>query len=134
LKGRSADAKLKGRTGWGVAVAAVLGLASSMILRVYIDHAHLESPAFDALKSILFWGDPGEPSMHAPPLINFSHANTLIAWAALTGIVAVGCVVRAGTTRDPARAQALAVAVVVSLLTLYCLWRSLPLLVQVTQA
>lgn len=53
---------------------SVLGLVSSMGLRIYLDRAYLESPTFEALKSLLFWGDPGEPSMHAPPLINLSHA------------------------------------------------------------
>ena len=103
-----------------------------MILRVYLDRAYLESPAFDAIKSVLFWADPGEPVMHAPPFINLSHQNTLIAWAALTGIVAAACLVWAGRVRDQARTQSRAVAVVVSLLTLYCLWHSLPLLAQVT--
>jgi hypothetical protein len=115
-----------------MAVTSVLGLASSMILRVYLEQAHLESPVFDALTSVLFWGDPGEPVMHAPPFIDLSHQNMLIGWAALTSIVAAACLVWSSRVRDQARAQSRAVAVVVSLLTLYCLWHLLPLLVQAT--
>jgi len=124
----------KRKPGWGTAVASVLGLASAMILSVYLDRAHLESPTFDAIKSLLFWGDPGEPSMHAPPLINLSQENTLIAWTALTGIVAAACLVRASKVRDEVRTHPRAVAVVVSLLTLYCLWHSLPSLGRLTRS
>jgi hypothetical protein len=109
---------------WALAIASLLGLTSSMVLRVYLDRRDAESPIFDALKGLLFRGGPREPTVQAPPLINLSQVNTLFAWAALTAIIAVACLVRANMARHrfaPAQ-QPRAVAIVVSLLTLYCLW------------
>ena len=120
-------------SGWALAALSVFGLASSMVLRVYLDRAHLESPTFDALKSLLFWGEPGEPAMHAPPLINLSHANTLLGWAALNGIVAAACLVWASRARDRSHGQPRAVAIVVSLLAFYCLWHLWPSLARIAQ-
>ena len=105
-----------------------------MVLRVYLDRAYLETPTFDALKSLLFWGEPGEPSMRAPPLISLSYANTMLCWAALTGAVAVVGLVRASMARERrSQGQPRAVAVIVSLLTLYCLWHSWPLFVDLAR-
>jgi hypothetical protein len=72
--------------------------------------------------------------MHAPPLIDLAQDHMLIGWAALTGIVAAASLVWAGRMADTARSQPRAVAVVLPLLTLYCLWHSLPPLAQLTHS
>jgi hypothetical protein len=121
-------------SGWPLAALSMLGVVSSMMLRIYLDQAHTESPVLDAFKSLLFWGDPGEPSVHAPPLINLSQRNILLAWAAFTGVVAVTCLVRATMTRvRDQQSQGRAIAVVISLLTLYTLWHIWPRLALLAQ-
>jgi hypothetical protein len=120
--------------GWGLTLVSVLGLASSMALRIYLDRAYLETPTLDALKSLLFLGKPGEPAMHASPLINLSYANTMLCWAALTGVVAVVGLVHACIPPDRrSQGQPRAIAVIVSLLTLYCLRHSWPLFEELAQ-
>jgi hypothetical protein len=115
---------------WALAVASLLGLTSAIALVVYLIKAPTDTPIFDAVKGLLFWGEPGEPAMQAPPLINLSQLNTLFAWAGFTALLAVACLVRAIMTRHRvAQTQPRAVAVVISLLTLYCLWHeALPML------
>jgi hypothetical protein len=119
---------------WTLAVASLLGLTSAMALVVYLTSAPTETPTFDAVKGLLFWGEPGEPAMHAPPLINLSQINMLFAWAGLTALLALVCLWRAGTARDRyTQPQPRAVAVVVSLLTLFCLWHAWPFLRRLSQ-
>lgn len=116
-------------SGWRLAFVSVLGLVSSLGLRIFLDRVYTETPRLDALKSLFFWGDPGGPAVHAPPFFNPSQANTLLAWAALTAIIAVVGLVRAGMARERgSQGQPRAIAIIVSLLTLYCLWHSWPLL------
>ena len=123
--------KSTGASGWVLALVSVLSLASAMALRVYFDRQPSELQTLDALKSLLFWGDPGEAVVHAPPLINLSRDNTLLGLSVATATVAVGCLVRASTARDRyEQSQPRAITVVVSLLTLYCLWHAWPLFVQ----
>ncbi len=117
--------------GWGLTAVSVIGLASSMVLTMYLVRSPTESRLLDALKSLLFRADPVEVSVHAPPLINLSQANTLLVWFAMTAIIAISCIARAAMTRARSGpSQSGAATIVISVLTIYCLWNLWPQLAE----
>lgn len=116
-------------SGWKLTVASLLGMVGSIVLPFYLQQFPASPRFVEVLKSLLFWGDPGEPSMHAPPFINFSVRNTMIAWFVINGMFAVFCLASALRPRERvAHSQPSAITVVVAILTLYCLWGTWPLL------
>jgi hypothetical protein len=105
-----------------------------MVMRVYFDRGNIEIHWLDAFSGLLFGGNPGEQAVQAPPFINLSDANTLLGWAWITGFVAVAVLARACLAqRERPRTQPQAVAILVSLLTLYCLWHSWPYLSELSK-
>ena len=115
-------------TGWGLTTLSLFGLTSVMMLDVYLARGNVESSTFDAIKRLLFWGSGTEPVVHAPPLINLSQANTFLAWFSASGIIALGCLFRALKSERAEPSHPRALTVVVSLLTLYCLWGTWPII------
>lgn len=117
-------------TGWGLSTLSLFGLTSAMMLDAYLARGNVESHVFDAIKGLLYWGNGNEPVVHAPPLVNLSQANTLLAWSAASGMLALGCLIRALRSEPPEPSRPRALTVVVSLLTLYCLWATSPILLR----
>lgn len=115
-------------------VLSVLGLASAAILFVYLEASPQSPTPLDALKAVAFPNAPTErvTTVQAPPTLDFSEANLLLAWAVLTALGAGFALLRAlsdkATTEN---AQPRAVAIVCSLLAVICLLALTPLLMSV---
>jgi len=88
------------------------------------------------LKAFVFPDEPTSNSVvvDAPPILDFSEANILLAWATLTGVTAcfsLWMAIRARVTEQ--NAQPRAIAVVFSLLAIMWLLVLTPLLLSVCQ-
>jgi len=117
-------------------ILSALGLLSAALLFTYLEVSPQFPSPIDALKTFVFPSEPTSDSMvvDAPPILDFSEANILLAWAALTGITAcfsLWKVMRARVTDETAQPRA--IAVISSLLAIMWLLVLTPLLLSVCQ-
>jgi len=109
-------------TGRVVPILSALALVAAMALLTYFQVATPNAGPLTDFIMALFPDPRAPPTVSSALLISFSEANVLVISVALTGLLALFCLVRALYSGDSwHNSQRRAVAVIFSLLTLLCL-------------
>ena len=121
---------------WLTTVAAVLALASSLGLARYLEVAPEVPSILETFRSFIYSSSPtGEVAVSAPAMFDFSESNYLLAWAVVSGAVAVVCLaIAAWKGPDSEGSHRRAICVIASLLTFVCLGVLFPILLAVYRA